>query len=319
MSPLSPPSRILFMGSGDIALPTFQSLNPQSLIGLITQPDRPVGRHQRLQLSKIKEDALHRSIPVWQPPSIRSKDFLEEMKSLAPEWIVVMAYGQILPPDFIELASQKTINLHASLLPKYRGASCIQQAIANRDQKSGITIIEVVKALDAGPILHQEELLLAANETGESLHDRLALLAPQTLQHFFSLWNTNQCHPKSQKEEESSYAPKLERQDGKINWNLSAEVLSAQIAAYSPWPGSFMQTQWNSKQLRIKVFHPVKPLDKSGIPGHILESSNRLVIACGKGSLELFSLQADGKKKMPVADFLRGIPLKIGAFMGTSP
>ena len=235
-----PAMRIVFMGTGDIAIPAFRSLIRHSdLAGLVTQPDRPVGRHQVLTAPAIKNIAREAGIPVLQPHSLRSPDALSNLRRLNPDLIVVMAYGQILSQEVIDMAPMGCITAHASLLPRHRGAACIQSAIKSGDAETGITIMHIVRKLDAGDIIAQISTPLEGTETGGSLHDKLARMTPDVLLPVIHSIEKGTATRIRQQEILATYAPKLLRADGKIDWTRPAEEIGRMIRAYDPWPGTF--------------------------------------------------------------------------------
>ncbi|MDX1679318.1 MAG: methionyl-tRNA formyltransferase [Akkermansiaceae bacterium] len=297
--------RIVYMATGDIALPAFRHLlvNGPKPLALVTQPDKPVGRKQVLTPPRLKHDALEAGVPVLQPEVVG--DCLDELKALEPELIVVMAYGQILKGEVLEIASEAIINLHASLLPKYRGAACIQAAIDAGDAETGITAQHVVRKLDAGDLIHAKRIPIAADETGASLHDRLAELAVPTLVETMELLSSGQAPRTPQVESEASYVGKLSREDGRLNWSMSAEALERRIRAYEPWPGTYTTVEEDEKSRRLKVFAPTRVADEDLGEGEVLIEGGRLRVGTGKGSLELTQVQAEGSKRMSAGDYLR--------------
>lgn len=317
--------RIVFMGTGDIALPSFSVLLKKQLVALITQPDKPVGRKQILTPPKIKELAIEHHIPVMQPEKARDEEFLSELKALEPDVIVVMAYGQILTQAFLDIPKVACINLHASLLPKYRGAACIQAAIDAGDEFSGITIMHVVKALDAGDMILKKKLRIGDQETGGELHDRLADLGPEALLEVLEILESGDAAGIPQDEAEVSYISKLMRDDGQIDWSQDAVALERRIRAYDPWPGtSTTFTDKKGRARRLKIFPQVTISEGGGKAGEVISfgnelqdgSPNRLHIACGKGSLIIENLQPDGSRRMTADEFLKSAPLAIGDILG---
>ncbi|MBT8037565.1 MAG: methionyl-tRNA formyltransferase [Verrucomicrobiae bacterium] len=310
--------RIVFMGTGDIALPTFSAMVDAGVVALVTQPDKPVGRKQTLTAPKIKQVARVHDIPVLQPESAKDPSFLAELTEMRPDVIVVMAYGQILSQAFLDIPRVACINLHASLLPRYRGAACIQAAIDAGDSHSGITVIHVVKALDAGDIILKKELAIGRDETGGGLHDRLAALAPEALTEALE-WLAAGTAPRTPQDETCvSYISKLLREDGEIDWAHDAAALERRIRAYDPWPGtSTCYTDKKGRVRRLKIFPQVKVSTQSGTPGDVLAVDGVLRIACGKGSLEIDGLQPDGARRMTAAEFLLGAPFAVGDRLGS--
>ena len=313
--------RIVFMGTGDIAIPAFSSLFGNDLVALVTQPDKPVGRKQVLTPPKIKELAQEQNIPVMQPEKARDEEFIKNLAALEPDIIVVMAYGQILSQALIDIPSVACINLHASLLPKYRGAACIQAAIDAGDSHTGITVLHIVKALDAGDIILKKEFEIGTEETGGELHDRLADLAPEALLEAIDQLKNKTATRTPQKESEVSYISKLMREHGEIDWSQPAEVLERRIRAYHPWPGTSTSfTDKKGRQRRLKIFPQVDVVantqsDKS--PGMVtISDEGVLQVSCGEGSLILKEVQPDGSRRMKVEDFLKGNHLEHGAQLG---
>ena len=298
--------RLIFIATGEIALSAFRHLlehGPRP-VALVTQPDKPTGRHQALTPPAIKVEALAAGIPVFQPQKIG--DITAELTALEPEILVVMAYGQILRADILNLASMAIINLHASLLPKYRGAACIQAAIDAGDRETGITAMHVVRELDAGDVILAKSISIAADETGGSLHDRLAELAPAVLAETLEKLAAGTALRVSQDAAASSYISKLERDDGRLDWSQDAAALERRIRAYDPWPGTFTLATEDGRAKRLKIFPPVSVLDEQLSPGEISTAQGRLVVGCGTGALCLETVQPDGSRRMSAADYLRG-------------
>ncbi|MFT4177655.1 MAG: methionyl-tRNA formyltransferase [Luteolibacter sp.] len=298
--------RLIFVATGDIALPSFRHLlahGPRPL-ALVTQPDKPVGRHQTLTPPRIKVEAQEAGVPVYQPEKIG--DATEELAALNPEILVVMAYGQFLPKVTRELPSQAIINLHASILPKYRGASCIQAAIDHGDAESGITVMHVVRQLDAGDIILVKALPISADETGGTLHDRLADLAPDALAEALDQLADGTATRTPQIEAEHTYAPKLEREHGKLDWSLPASALERRIRAYDPWPGTYTLVIESEKEKRLKIFPPTQVMDRLLSPGEIRIEDGQFIVGCGEKALRLESIQPEGGKRMTITDYLRG-------------
>lgn len=298
--------RLIFIATGDIALPAFRHLianGPQPL-ALVTQPDKPVGRHQVLTPPAIKLEALEAGIPIYQPEKIG--DVTELLAALEPELVVVMAYGQILRKNILTLASNAIINLHASILPKYRGAACIQAAIDAGDAETGVTAMHVVRELDAGDIILSRAIPIAPDETGSTLHDRLALLAPEVLRDAIVQLADSTATRIPQDTATSSYIPKLERDDGRLDWSRSAHELERRIRAYDPWPGTFTIVREGGKEKRLKVFPPSQVVEVPLAVGEITMVAGHLVVGCGERSLQLESVQPDGGRRMAAGDYYRG-------------
>jgi len=319
--------RVLFMGTGDIAIPTFLALleSEFEIVGLVTQPDKAVGRKQVMSPPQIKVVAEEAAVPVLQPESAKTDEFYEQLLALDVDVTVVMAYGQILTCRVIEAAKLACINSHASLLPRHRGASCIQAAISMGDTETGITVMHVVKSLDAGDIIYKETISIGENETCGELHDRLAEVSPQAVMHAVMQIADGTSSREVQDDTLSNYAPKLLRNDGEIDWSKPAEEVERMIRAYHPWPGTFTNYRdKKGKMKRLKVFPQVEvvPLDSEisangeGVPGTVNCSAGALIVRCGEGSLQLSSIQPEGSKMMPVEAFLQGQSVRSGDIFG---
>jgi methionyl-tRNA formyltransferase len=299
--------RIVFIGTGEIGVPTLRALlnSEQELVAVVTQPDKPVGREQRIEPAPIKKALIDRAQPsgaqIFQPPKIKGPQAIEELRAVKPDVIVVIAYGQILPRDVLEIPRLACLNLHASLLPRWRGAAPIQAAILAGDRETGITTMYMDEGLDTGDILLQRSVEILPNDTGGSLHDRLAQIAPEALRESLLLVAAGRAPRIPQDNARATYAPKLKRQHGLIDWSESAEVIERKIRAYSPWPGAFMKVDSQN----LKIFS-ASVVDLTGRPGKILRSDKDLIVAAGKGALSLAELQLEGKRRMTATEFLRG-------------
>ena len=300
--------RVVFMATGDIALPCFRNLlemGPRPLL-LVTQPDKPVGRHQTLTASTLKLAALKAGVPVLQPAVVG--EVAAELAALNPDVIVVMAYGQILRQSVLALARTAIINLHASLLPRHRGASCIQAAISAADLTTGITAIHVSRELDAGDVIFAKSICIAADDTGGAVHDRLAELAPEVLTETLQRLAAGTAGRVPQDPGLSSYAPKLERADGELDWTLDATTLARRIRAYDPWPGTFAVVRETGRPKRLKIFPPVAVCEAALAAGDFAAMDGALVVGCGTGALRIHEVQPEGGRRMSGAEYLRGRP-----------
>jgi len=295
--------RIVFIGTGEIGVPTLQALlkSEHEIVGVMTQPDKPVGRAQLVEPPPIKKVVAARKMPVLQPPRIKDPRAIEDIRALKPDVIVVMAYGQILPRGVLEIPKIACLNLHASLLPRWRGAAPIQAAIAAGDRETGITVMYMDEGLDTGDILLQRTIDIVPADTGGSLHDRLARVAPEALRGSLELLAKASASRIPQDNAFATYAPKLKREDGRIDWSDPAEAIERKIRAFDPWPGAFMEFDGRN----LKVFSAVI-VDLRGMPGEILRSEKELVVAAGEGALSLGEVQLEGKRRMSAAEFLRG-------------
>jgi len=299
--------RILYVATGDIALPSFRRLLGEGYppLALITQPDKPVGRHQVHTPPAIRTEAEAAGIPVLQPARIG--DVIDEIRALRPGVIVVMAYGQILKEPLLSLPDCHLINLHASLLPRHRGAACIQAAIDAGDAESGITAMHVVKALDAGDMIHKRAIPIAAHDTGGTLHDKLADLAADVLMETLGLLSQGNAPRIPQNNEEATYIGKLSRDDGKIDWNMPAASIERRIRAYDPWPGTFTLAEATGRSTRVKIFPHTEAIPSTLSPGEVSAAGTSLHIGCGNHTaIVVHSLQPEGSKRMTAQDYLRG-------------
>jgi methionyl-tRNA formyltransferase len=305
--------RVLFIGTGDIGLPTLRALlrsDEHQLVGIVTQPDKPVGRAQRIQPSPIKAAVAEHDIPVLQPERIKRPDAVAEIAALAPDVVVVMAYGQILPRAVLEIPSVACLNLHASLLPRHRGAAPIQAAIVAGDLGTGITVMYMDEGLDTGDILLQSRIKISASETGGSLHDRLAEIAPEALLDALVHLSAGTAPRIAQNAMEATYAPKLERENGRIEWTEPAELIERKVRAYDPWPGAFtFVTDGAGREWKLKVFSAAIVEVTAGPVGTIHRTpEDSLLIAAGDGSVLLQEVQLEGSRRMSAAELLRGHP-----------
>jgi methionyl-tRNA formyltransferase len=299
--------RIVFLGTGEIGVPTLRALlnSEHEVVAVVTQPDKPVGRERSIEPPPIKNALIGRArppgAPIFQPARIKDPQAIEDIRDITPDVIVVMAYGQILPRDVLEIPRLACLNLHASLLPRWRGAAPIQAAIAAGDRETGITAMYMDEGLDTGDILLQRNVEILPNDTGRSLHDRLAQIAPEALLESLRLVAAGKAPRIPQDNARATYASKLKREHGRIDWSESAEAIERKIRAYNPWPGAFMKV--NSQNLKI---FSASVVDLPGQPGEILRNEKDLIIATGKGALSLAEVQLEGKRRMTGAEFLRG-------------
>jgi methionyl-tRNA formyltransferase len=297
--------RIVFVGAGAIGVPTLQALlkSEHEVVGVVTQTDKPVGRAQSMEPTPVKKAMQGTAVRILQPARIKDPQAIEEIRALTPDVIVVMAYGQILPRDVLEIPEIACLNLHASLLPRWRGAAPIQAAIAVGDRETGITVMYMAEGLDTGDILLKHTIDIRSDDTGGSLHDRLAQIAPDALLESLRMLAKGSAPRIPQDNKVATYAPKLKREDGKIDWSEPAETIERKIRAFNPWPGAFMKI--NGRNLKI---FSASIVDLRGEPGEILRSEKELVIAADKGALSLGNVQLEGKRRMSASEFLHGMP-----------
>jgi methionyl-tRNA formyltransferase len=299
--------RIVFIGAGEIGVPTLQALlrsSEHKLTGVLTQPDKPVGRDQQIESPPIKRALAGTKISILQPVRIKDRQAIEDMRALQPDVIVVVAYGQILPREVLEIPRTACLNLHASLLPRWRGAAPIQAAIAAGDSQTGITVMYMAEGLDTGDILLQRGIDILPTDTGGSLHDRLAQIAPDALLEALQMLANGNAPRIPQDNTLATYAPKLTRDNGEIDWTQPAEIIERKIRAFNPWPGAFTEIASHGVR-KLKIFSAAI-VNLNGVPGEILRREKELVIAAGKGALSLGEVQLEGKRRMDAAEFVRG-------------
>ena len=295
--------RVLFIGTGEIGVPALRSLlasKEHELVGVVTQPDKPVGRAQRVEAPPIKAAAGESNVRILQPARIKGAEALAEIQTFRPDVIVVMAYGQILPRSVLEIPRLACLNLHASLLPRHRGAAPIQAAIVADDRESGITVMYMDEGLDTGDVMLQKRLEIFPHETGGSLHDRLGQIAPEALHEALAQLQAGTAPRTPQDPALATYAPKLEREHGRIDWNEPAALIERKIRAFNPWPGAFtLLRDPAGRERKLKVYRASVTDSCSADPGN-------LVIPTKSGALKLEEVQLEGKRRMSAAEFLRG-------------
>ncbi|MGE4488908.1 MAG: methionyl-tRNA formyltransferase [Kiritimatiellales bacterium] len=309
--------RIVFFGSASIGFPcleAFLSSSQDEVVAAVTQPDRPAGRKQHLTACPVKSFAQERGIPVLDPESVG--DGLSELEKLNADLFVVVAYGQYIPQSILSLPVHGAINLHPSLLPKYRGSSPIQWAIANGDSETGVTILYVSRRMDAGDILLQRSMNIDPEATAETLEPLLAEEGARLLMEAVEQIRCGTASPVPQNEAEATEIRKLSREDGRIDWTQPAEVLRNRIRAFVPWPGSFCEIPTAHGPQRLKVLKTAVE-EVAGTPGQVLDlSGSGPLIATGNKALRLLEVQPAGKKPMSGEAWLRGRPLASGDFLG---
>jgi len=311
------------MGSGEIGLPTLQWMieSPKiHLVGVVTQPDKPVGRSQTLTAPAPKRLAESVGVTVLQPIRVRRPEALNQIAEFTPDLIVVAAYGQILPRPVLEMPTVACLNLHASLLPRHRGAAPIQYSILAGDAASGITVMYVAEGLDSGDILLQKRLPIRHRETGGSLHDRLARLAPEALGSALEMLIRGEALRVPQAEDQATYAGKLDRDSGLVGWTESCWHMDRLVRAMNPWPGAYTLVSLADEPPRRLKLHRVLPMHRrTGAPGQILALAKRgLIVGTGTGSVLLLEVQLEGKRRMSATEFVRGFLLPVGTTLGVS-
>lgn len=293
------------MGTPEFSLPGLKKLLAEpsfEIVGVFTQPDKPVGRKQILTPPPVKKLAAENNLKIFQPEKIRLE--VETIANLQPDLIVVIAYGKIIPPSILDIPRSGCINVHASLLPKYRGAACLNAPILNGDSETGITIMKMEAGLDTGPILRQSKIKLTGTENLEIVHDKLAALGAEILIPTLLDWLAKKITPQVQDESQASYIKVLAKEDGRIDWQKSAPEIERMIRAYNPWPGT--HCQWQEKNLKIIAAAPKTIAINKYKPGELFINEQNLAVQCGQDALVILKLQLEGKKITAAKDFWRG-------------
>lgn len=306
--------QIVFMGTPDFAVPALEMLirGPDEILAVVSQPDRPRGRGRKLMPTPIKETALKAGIRVYQPNRVREPEFLDELKALGPDLIVVAAFGQILPQVLLNIPKIMPINIHGSLLPKYRGAAPIQWAIINGEKETGITIMKMDAGMDTGPMLLKGVIPIGSEETMGELSNRMSELGAQLLSEALERLEKDLLREEIQPEEGVTYAPPIKKEQYRIDWNLPAERIHCIIRAFDPKPGAF--TIYDGQRVRLYRSLIVQAETTGQEPGTMIKaSSDAIKVACGKGILGIRQIQWPGKKRLDVEAFLRGRKIPEGS------
>lgn len=309
--------RIVFMGTPDFSVPVLKSLikSEHEVIAAVTQPDKPKGRGKAIVMPPVKETALEYQIPVFQPERARDQSFIEEMRKLRPDVMVVIAFGQILPQELLDVPRYGCINIHASLLPKYRGAAPIQWAVINGEKETGVTTMMMDAGMDTGDMLEKRVIALNPKETGGSLFDRLSLLGGEAILSTLEKLEAGTLVRTPQDPEKATSVRKIPKSLGDIDWSMDAAVIERLIRGLNPWPSAY--THWNGKLIKLWEADTEPDTEPGTGPdstcGEVLAAGeNSLKIGTGRGILNIKSLQIEGKKRMDTASFLRGYPVKAG-------
>lgn len=313
--------KIVFMGTPDFSVPTLETLihSEHEVIGVVTQPDKPKGRGKEIQMSPVKETALKYEIPVYQPMRAREEAFVETMRALKPDVMVVIAFGQILSKELLEVPKYGCINIHASLLPKYRGASPIQWSVINGDPETGITTMMMDVGMDTGDILETAVIALDKKETGGSLFDRLSLMGGDLLLSTLQKLEAGTLVRTKQNDEEATYVKKIPKSMGEIDWMMDAASIERLIRGLNPWPSAY--TYWNGKMLKLweaEVLADTTETEREAAGTVLAAYEDTFLVKTGKGILKVEGLQLEGKKRMDAAAFLRGNGVKKGSLLGRS-
>lgn len=315
--------RTIFIGASDFGIPAFRALLKDKrfkIIAVITQPDKPAGRKQILTPPPIKTEAEKCRIPIFQPRRIN--DLKSQIANLKPEIIIVIAYAQIIPEEILNLPKYGCVNIHGSLLPKYRGAACVQAAILNNDKQTGITIIKMDKGLDTGPILWQNKINIESRDTAGALYEKLSFLGAEILPIAVKKYIAGEIKPIPQDNAKASYVKRLKKQDGLIDWAKPAVEIKRFIRAMAPWPNAYTKIKNQKSKIKIieknlkitEIEHQPLKINKYKI-GEIFPRNGKLAVQCGKGALIIKKLQLEGKKEMTSEDFLRGYKWIVGSVL----
>jgi methionyl-tRNA formyltransferase len=309
--------KIVFAGTPDFALPVLQILAESShaVVAVYTRPDRPSGRGRRVTESPVKRVAGQFHLPVYQPVTLRNPDVQAELRALDADLMIVVAYGLILPPEVLALPRLGCVNVHASLLPRWRGAAPIQRAILAGDQETGVCIMQMDSGLDTGPVLASAACRIEPDDTAGRLHDRLSVMGARLVKENLDQIGQDNLAPRRQDDSQASYADKLDKAEAMIDWTLSAEQIARQVRAFNPWPVA--ETRYSGCQLRIWEAEPIT-LPVKQMPGSVLAAGKAGIdVACGAGVLRLMAVQLAGARRLTAADFIKAHSLE-GVRLGAS-
>jgi methionyl-tRNA formyltransferase len=306
---------VVFMGTPDFAVPTLRKLlETQTVVGIVTQPDRPYGRGRKLRPSPVKSVAQQAGVPIYQPRSLRSEEAAAPLRQWRPDIIVVAAFGHILRAHVLNLPPHGCLNVHASLLPRWRGASPIQHAILAGDVETGVTLMQMDEGMDTGLMFGQRTIPIHDDETAAILHDRLANLGAEMVGECLDGILEGRLIAIPQDETQVTYAPLIKKEDGRLDWQQSAAQLDRRVRAMTPWPGAF--TTWQGTNLKVRSARPTNDHLPVGEPGRLVVHQETAVVLTQKGGLELQQIQLAGKQAMNIRDFIHGQPDFIGSKLG---
>jgi methionyl-tRNA formyltransferase len=309
--------RIMFMGTPTFAVPSLLALieSEYEVIAVVTQPDRPVGRKRVLTPPPVKEVAVAHGIPVYQPEKIRLQEGIDYVRSLSPDLIVTAAFGQILPKEILEIPRFGCINVHASLLPKYRGGAPIHQALIDGEKETGVTLMYMVEALDAGDMLASRRIPIADDDHVGSLFEKLSHIGAELVTETLPLLFAGKIIPVPQEESQATFAPTIKREQEQIDWRRTAVQIRNQIRGMHPWPVAF--TIWRGQPMKVWWAELVENTPSNKRPGEVWDLTDEgIFIATGEGSLRLTEIQPAGKKRLHVAEFVHGRQMEIGEILG---
>lgn len=309
--------KTIFIGTPDFGIPSLQSLIESEefdVVATITQIDKKVGRKQQITPPPIKDLSIKNNIPVFQPSNI--KNFSKEIEQLKPDLIVVIAYAQIITKEILNIPKYGCVNVHGSLLPKYRGASCIQASLLNNDDETGITIMKMNEGLDTGPIIYQTKINIAEDDTADTLSKKLSILSAKFLASTLQKYIENKIQAKEQDNSKASYVGLLKKSDGEINWNQDAQKVFSHFKAMSPWPGAFTRVNINKTSKLLKIIAMGKIIKTNSYKlGELFTNDKKLAVQCRKNAIIINFLQLEGKKPLSSEDFLRGNDNFIGKIL----
>jgi methionyl-tRNA formyltransferase len=307
--------RLIFMGTPPFAVPSLEALAREyEVMAVVTQPDRPARRGRQLTPSAVKEAALRCGLPVLQPDSLRREDAVAQLKDLEPRVMVVAAYGEILRPRVLAIPPSGVINVHPSLLPKYRGASPIEGALLAGEQQTGVTIMLMDEGMDTGPILAQRRVAVEVEDTAGALGERLAKLGAELLLQTLPPWLAGRLEPRPQDDAQATYTRPISKEEAVIDWALPAREIWHRVRAYNPRPGA--RTWWEGHQLNVLRGRPLAEWKGQGRPGRVVQTSSGVAVVTGQGALLLEEIQLAGKRSMGAEDFVRGQRQFIGSVLG---
>lgn len=309
-------TRIVFMGTPAFAVPSLEKLAESfQVVAVVTQPDRPAGRKRRMAPPPVKETALARGLPVWQPPTLRTPEAVIRLRTLAPDLIIVVAFGQILRAEVLGIPPHGCLNVHGSLLPQHRGPAPVAAAILAGETETGITLMRMDEGMDTGPIIARAACPIAPDDTTATLSERLAHLGAEVLIDALPVWLAGAITPQPQDNAKATYCRLIAKSDGWLDWRLPAEELARQVRAYFPWPTAF--TAWEGKALKVLRASPLPDWPGEGQPGQVIAPAGGAGVVTGEGVLRLEEVQLAGKRAMTIEDFLRGQQGLVGSVLST--
>ncbi len=313
---MNQPLRVVFMGTPVLARVILARLasqagTPWEVVGVVAQPDKPSGRHLLVQPPPVKEEALARGLPVLQPEKARDPAFIAAVRAWRPDVAIVAAYGQILPQALLDVPPLGCLNVHTSLLPRWRGAAPIQWAIAEGDPETGVCLMRMEAGLDTGPVLATARTVIRPDDTGGTLHDRLAEMGAALVAESLPRWAAGELSPVPQPADGITYARKITKEDGRVDWTLPALVIERRARAFTPWPGTFCKVQGTDGTSRTLKIHGLSPVaHASGTPGHVIDiDRDGILVACGQDAVRLIAVQPEGGRRMTATAYAAGHPV----------